>query len=156
MKTLSERFDEKWVPVTESGCWLWTASTSNGYGFIKVDGKMSYAHRVSYELYNGDIPDGDGYHGICVLHRCDVRSCVNPAHLFIGTHQDNMDDRERKGRNKIMYGEKHGSSKLSPKDVMEIRHKQSIGEKQSDLANEYDVKKATISLIVNRKLWKHI
>lgn len=98
-KTMLERFEEKFEPVTESGCWVWTASEhGRGYGLFytglkRRKGKMEYAHRVSYELYHGVDPEGEE-----VCHKCDVTSCVNPSHLFLGSHQDNMDDMRGKDR----------------------------------------------------------
>lgn len=84
-----------WNKVEKTtSCWLWIGSkTGSGYGKLKRKGKFYTAHRVSWEVYNGPIPKG-----MLVLHTCDVRNCVNPKHLFLGTHQDNMDDMVRKGR----------------------------------------------------------
>ncbi len=80
-------------------CWEWTGALhSTGYGWLTLGGKQYKAHRLAWELTNGAIPDGDGYHGQCVLHKCDNRKCVNPAHLFLGTHQDNIKDMVSKGR----------------------------------------------------------
>ena len=95
--TLKERFEDKFTPVTESGCWIWTATSDKRYGsFYTGDPdqpKMERAHRVSYKLYKGNIPEG-----ILVCHECDVTLCVNPDHLFLGTHTDNMRDMANKGR----------------------------------------------------------
>lgn len=92
MKTLEERFWEKVQKGSE--CWQWAASkNTGGYGKICISGKLVQAHRVAWELSRGNIPQGQ-----CVLHRCDVRSCVNPEHLFLGTHEDNMKDRDKKNR----------------------------------------------------------
>lgn len=95
--TLQERFNQKYEIDPKTGCWLWTKTVTNGgYGIIGVGGlrgSMRPAHRVSWCLFHGDIPDG-----LHVLHRCDVPSCVNPDHLFLGTHQDNMNDKMSKGR----------------------------------------------------------
>lgn len=95
MKSTLERFSEKYIPVTESGCWLWTGATNcdRGYGYFLFRGKPMLAHRASWMMIHGDIPLG-----LNVLHRCDVPSCVNPDHLFLGTLSDNMQDCSRKGR----------------------------------------------------------
>jgi len=93
MKTLMERFMLK-VNKTES-CWHWIGSKniSTGYGAMHVRGKLLKAHRVSYELFNGKIPEG-----LYVCHKCDVPSCVNPEHLFVGSALDNTRDKMKKGR----------------------------------------------------------
>lgn len=102
-KTKEERLDEKYEVITESGCWIWTGAISDtGYGSINGEN----AHRAMYERYKGAIPPG-----MFVLHSCDVRCCVNPAHLSVGSQQDNMDDAVRKGR--VAFGDrlpqyKHG------------------------------------------------
>lgn len=82
--------------VPESGCWLWTRSLVNGYGRVWIPPNSILAHRVSWMLYRGNIPED-----LCVLHRCDVRCCVNPAHLFLGTNQENIWDMVDKERNYI-------------------------------------------------------
>lgn len=80
--------------VDESGCWLWMRALKGcGYGHKWHEGKYKSAHRIAWELNRGQIPEG-----LFVLHRCDVMRCVNPEHLFLGTHQDNMEDQRRKGR----------------------------------------------------------
>lgn len=84
---------ERMIPVPESGCWLWTGGLSKGYGNIMDGTRCRLAHRVSYELFVGEIPKGKQ-----VLHRCDVPCCINPRHLFLGTRSDNMRDCFQKGR----------------------------------------------------------
>ncbi len=99
-KTTKERFFEK---VDKSGdCWLWTGGTRGNddlqYGTTWVDGKHESAHRYSWVLHNGEIPSGGDCRGMCVCHTCDTPLCVNPDHLFLGTHTDNMRDKIDKGR----------------------------------------------------------
>lgn len=91
---LPKRFWKKVVKCEPNECWYWKANTyADGYGQISVKGKPRQAHRVAYELCVGPIPEG-----LCVLHYCDNPSCVNPQHLYVGTHSDNMQDRAKRGR----------------------------------------------------------
>lgn len=97
-KTLAERFSDKWIPVTESGCWIWLGKiTAHGYGVLSTTANSKtqelQAHRASYQLHRGQIPSG-----MFVCHSCDVTQCVNPNHLFLGTNTDNMIDCRNKGR----------------------------------------------------------
>ena len=110
------------------------------------------AHRFSWELYKGSIPDGDGYHGVCVLHRCDNRACVNPDHLFLGTQADNIRDMIRKGRNDDRSGERNFSAKLSQRDVNEIR---SLAGRlpQRAIAEKFGVSQSQISHIIRGAGW---
>lgn len=99
--SLAERFHGKYQVDPGTGCWNWTgAKDEKGYGAINLggDGPAIKAHRVSYEIHVGPIPQGVGFHGTCVLHRCDNASCVNPLHLFLGTVIDNNRDMHQKGR----------------------------------------------------------
>ncbi len=91
---LTERFEQKYIPVTETGCWLWIASYSTkGYGRIGFLGRSEKAHRISWMIAYGPVPEDKH-----VLHKCDTRCCVNPDHLFLGTNLDNIKDRDSKGR----------------------------------------------------------
>ena len=94
-----ERFFKK-IEKTKS-CWIWTAAIrgKSGYGAIKIDGKTIDAHRLSYQIYKGEIPKG-----VYVCHSCDNRKCVNPAHLFLGSPKDNWEDGFEKNRIKLLGG----------------------------------------------------
>lgn len=166
-KTLKTRFLEKCIPEPNTGCWLWIGSMwSGGYGQIRINNRMRFAHRVSWEIHRGEIPDGDGFHGVCVLHKCDVRCCVNPDHLFLGTQQDNMDDMARKKRKVTRTGARNGMSKhpershfhgmvgersytsvLTNAQVREIKSRLSTGETQSSISKSFGIHSSTVSRI---------
>lgn len=126
------------------------ATLDKGYGQTWENGKSKRAHRASWELYRGQIPKG-----IFVLHRCDIPSCVNPEHLFLGTNKDNMQDCKNKKRLKpaIMRGEKHGHSKLKEVEVIAILKD---GRQKKEIAKDYGVHASAIGKIKNGKGWKHI
>lgn len=94
MKLLTiDRFEQNYVPEPMSGCWLWLNSTSKtGHGSFRMNGKRPSAHSASYQLHKGTVPKG-----LCVRHRCDIPSCVNPDHLELGTWADNNRDRATRG-----------------------------------------------------------
>lgn len=145
--TLLERFDAKFVRGSDAECWMWTAGLRGGYGGIKVGRTVRLAHRVAYELYIGPIPEG-----LCVCHHCDVRTCVNPAHLFLGTNADNVVDRNFKNRQ--ARGEKIGRAKLTETKVLEIRAAEGLSQRR--LAASYGVSLSLISYIRNGKSWAHV
>lgn len=96
---LAQRFWYRVTPNDETGCWEWTGSrTNHGYGRVNINQRAVLAHRVAYELCVADIPESDAYHGTCILHKCDNRRCVNPAHLRLGSHAENIADMIEKGR----------------------------------------------------------
>lgn len=143
-----------WSKVNKSapnGCWEWTDFRDPfGYGKIGINGKNRQAHRFSYELHYGAIPEG-----LCVCHHCDNPSCVNPEHLFLGTLDDNNKDRERKGRG--IQGSTHHHAKLTESQVIEIRRRYACGTvTQKALALEYCVVESVIAGIVTHKSWRHI
>ena len=148
MKTTLDRFEEKFIPEALSGCWLWSAAQHQfGYGHFLYNKKVHVAHRVSYELYVGKIPDG-----MCVLHRCDVPECVNPAHLFLGTTQDNIKDKCKKGRQRGLArpGNKNPAAKLSLEQVNAIRADNGI---YQIIADKYCVSRSAIKKIKTGKTW---
>ena len=141
-------------PITK--CWEWNGSKRRGYGRMIVGSRTNgtrrsvSAHRVSYELYHGEIPDG-----MEVCHTCDNPCCVNPEHLFVGTRQDNVDDRERKGRNITFTGEEQPRAKLTKKAVKDARWERAYkGTSFQRLADKYGVSKHTIQNAINGKTWK--
>lgn len=100
-------------------------------------------------MHNGPIPDG-----MCVCHTCDVRKCVNPEHLFLGTQADNAKDRDLKGRGRAPRGEQHGSAKLSNADVVSIRTFLILGEAQKDIAEFFGVTRQAVSSIKRGRTWR--
>lgn len=146
-KRLCDIFDSKWTPEPFSGCHLWLLSVNNmGYGRVRHQRREYLAHRFAWELRNGKIP-----YGMFLLHRCDTPLCVNPSHLFLGTQLDNLRDAVKKGR--IRHGEKHRDSKLTEKDVREIREAPRF---HRGFARKYGVSTSTISDVRNYKRWKHV
>lgn len=148
-KTAQDRFTESFQ-VSVNGCWLWTRSKRGDVGFlygrIYANGKQHSAHRFSYELNSGPIPEG-----MLVCHSCDTPLCVNPAHLFLGTPKTNMSDRDRKMR--MARGELNGMAKLSANDISSIRLDQ---RSQTDIADQYGVSQGTISNIKRNIKWRHV
>jgi hypothetical protein len=113
-----------------------------------ADGKSLYAHRVSYGLFVGPIPDG-----LIVCHKCDNGHCVNPAHLFLGTHKDNSDDKWAKGRGPDQRGERNPYAKLNSVQVAEIRALRWTSATQAQVGQIYGVNRCTIKSIWNGHSW---
>lgn len=150
IKTLEERFWEYCSKDDPQSCWEWQGGTNNyGYGRFSFNNHKVLAHRVSWEIHFGPIPDGLG-----VLHHCDNPLCVNPNHLFLGTHQENMADKIKKRRHN--FGQRNGAAKLTRDDVIAIRDRASHGSTYSELADYFGVKKETIAGIIHRRSWRHL
>ena len=179
-----ERFASLYKKV-ESGCWEWKENfVSGGYGRtyiarIESCDRHVLAHRLSYMIHFGEIPKN-----MCVMHKCDNPRCVNPDHLMLGTKGDNNIDRASKGRSSrgdnhysrttperlsrgdhhysrirpesLARGSKHGCSKISEQDVMEIRNLKNEGWSLGRLAERFAISKSNVSDVVNRKTWRHV
>lgn len=109
----------------DNGCWVWTSYTDGRYGLLSIKGKEEKAHRASYSLFKGKIPSG-----MSVCHSCDNTLCINPEHLFIGTHYDNMQDmaikdRANNGREKLTLSERKNLVGSSIKEIMKHGYSQS-------------------------------
>lgn len=171
---LAERIWSR-VRQTET-CWLWEGPVyRSGYGRIKVDGKQTRAHRAVWLMLFGPIPDG-----LHVLHSCDVKLCVRPDHLHLGTHQDNMRELnermpyqrmggvssqtaargEKHGTHthpeKVTRGEAHHAAKLDAEKVRQIRELHAAGVDRNSLARAFGVTSVNIRHVVTRKSWAHI
>lgn len=148
---INERFLKYVYPEPNTGCWLWAGFTHKGYGRFTVNSKSKRAHRASYQLFIGAIPEG-----LSVCHHCDNPSCVNPDHLFLGTHRQNMRDMATKGRASARKGEDAGNSKINEDDVLEIRRLLKKGLSQTKIAEKFKIARRTISHIKLRETWNHL
>lgn len=135
-------------------CWIWTGGLSkSGYGQLHAPALGERrAHRVSFILHRGAIPDG-----LLVLHKCDNPRCVNPAHLFLGTPLDNIRDMIAKGRDDKVKGMRHPAAKLTDGDVKSMRRLYASGRKtQGQLCKMYDISRSHMCYILKRVYWKHL
>ena len=139
------------IEINENGCWIWKKGRYNtGYGCISIGHqKQGLAHRVSWRAFKGEIPKG-----LCVLHKCDVRNCVNPDHLFLGTYQDNVDDMTKKGREP--RGESSGQSKLTELKVRQIKQLLTTRVTHKEIAKRFNISRSQISAISRKEWWNHI
>jgi hypothetical protein len=147
------------ITANPDECWEWQASVgSHGYGQLSLgtfkNQTIALSHRFVWQIKMGEIPNG-----MFICHRCDNRRCCNPAHLFVGTYQDNIDDMNKKGRARggTALGENHGKSKLTNQLVLHIRETYAKGATDlKTLANEVGVSVSTVANVVNRSTWKHV
>lgn len=148
LRTPEERFWDK-VNKTDS-CWLWTGCTlSFGHGYMHNKPLNVLAHRFSWEIHNGPIPED-----LQVLHACDVPQCVNPDHLFLGTQADNIQDAINKGRHAI--GERNGRHLLTEQQVIKILDMYDAGKTKVFIAEQFGVTRGAIDCITRNVNWKHI
>lgn len=157
-KTFSSLTDLKFdfysnIIKKETGCWEWQAGkTKAGYGQYSLNKKVLYAHRLSWELSNKEIPKG-----MHVLHSCDNPSCINPDHLFIGTQKDNMRDKINKGRSNLPFGIRSGVSKLTEEQVTKIRTLYNTGKySHRTLGIMFAISNRNVSSITRYETWRHL
>ncbi len=148
--TVAERLSHYTAPPNENGCKLWIGGkNTDGYGWFKFRGKMTYAHRSAWMLANGDLPEDRPL----ILHRCDTPACCTVSHLFPGNDAINSSDREARGRGNQPKGEAQGLSKLTENQVRAIRKdKRSL----SAIAADYGITTSPIHAIKRRKNWRHV
>lgn len=151
--SLADRLDEGSIPEPNSGCLLWErGGVTDGYGTMRWQGKMRGVHILSWEQHNGrPVPPG-----MCICHKCDVRRCVNPAHLFLGTNAENIADKVRKGRqarHQLARGENNGHARLTAADIQTIR---ADARKNVDIARAFNVDPSHVSKIRSGDAWRHV
>lgn len=148
-----------------SGCWVWMGwLDKDGYGSTRVDGKAIKAHRASYIAYHGEIPSE-----MCVCHKCDTPSCVNPDHLFLGSQLDNQTDKVNKRRQAkglrhkasthpetVKRGSNHFNTTLTEDDIIRIRRASKHGVGISDLAAAFGMSRSAMSDIIHNISWTHV
>lgn len=141
----------KWV-VNKKGCWICISHSKTiwGYPQITIDGKNTKISRYMYKKYKGIIKKG-----MHVLHKCDDRACINPDHLFLGTHKDNMTDKKNKGREHHPSGEKNGKHKLTNEEILKIKY-DFPNLRHTEIGRIFNISSQHIGNIRNGKYWRHI
>lgn len=152
------------IPEPNTGCWLWMGQQlRHGYGLLGYGRGRTQAHRLAWVLAHGPIPTGDGYHGTCVLHRCDNPPCVNPDHLFLGSNRDNDKDRVRKGRQargavvepkNRARGERSGMAKLTETEVLAMRS--ATVRDYRALGVRFGINPRTVRDVLTGRTWRHV
>jgi len=135
------------IKVNAAGCFEWQGCLNHsGYGMLNVNGVPKGAHRLSFEAFRRCIPTG-----MFVCHKCDNPRCINPSHLFLGSHADNMQDMRSKRRSST--GSKNGMSKVTTEDVIEMTRLYMSGVTQRELSGKYGISRQAVSKIVTGKRW---
>jgi hypothetical protein len=162
-RNTSERF---WSKVDKHGpdeCWEYMGHRdTKGYGVTKFMDVCKKAHRMAWVFTFGAVPEGEGYHGTCVLHKCDNPPCCNPNHLFLGTIRDNIKDMDSKHRRSTtnlpptLLGEQSPTSKLTGKQIMEIRNRPNQRGIYADVSRDYGISQTHAAYIIKGRVWKHL
>jgi hypothetical protein len=151
-QSVLKKFEDKFTRRGQRSCWPWHATrTAKGYGRVNIQRTYFLAHRVAYVLYKGPIPDGVGFHGTCLLHRCDNPECVNPNHMFFGTVEENNNDMARKNRS--AYGVRANTAKLDDEKVRAIRTSSAT---VASIARMYGVGWSCVHKIRERETWRRV
>ena len=156
-KPIRETFDDHWIAKSgplDTDCWIWQRCIdSGGYGMLNlgIGESPERAHRFSRIRSNDQIP-----YGMCGLHRCDVRPCVRPDHLFIGSYLENNRDRHLKGRSASHKGENNGRANLCDVDVHLVRDLHESGQTYRAIAKWLEIPLSTITNIIRRHTWTYI
>lgn len=148
-----KRFFNKILMKGLDDCWDWQGGINkDGYGMVSYLGEMTLAHRVAWILHHWKyVPEG-----MCVLHKCDRRQCVNPKHLYLGTHAENMKDMVEKGRSVHRHGEDNPNCKLNKEKVREIKQLQARGVSRHRIAKKYEISLSTVDRIKYGLSWKDV
>lgn len=172
--TTEQKLRRKIPNPNELGCRLWMGGKDrDGYGRVRIDGRIQLAHRVTWEYHHGAVPEG-----FCVCHRCDKPSCCELTHLFLGTPADNAHDRDQKGRTSRgeghgvhSRGERNGAhlhpeklrrgegilwARLTENDVQIIRQRASNGDTKAAIARAFGVDRTTVRHVIAGRTWKHV
>lgn len=156
-KQAHERFDYGFALLAhcredDRGCWIWQGhTTTDGYGYARACGLMIRAHRLSYALHYGDLPEG-----AIICHTCDVPLCVNPDHLYAGDEITNWLDMVERERPKRINGELRICTRLTPERIREARERHAKGETQASIAQDFGVHQSAISRAVRSLTWAHV
>lgn len=154
---VKKKFFDRIMPEPNTGCWLWMGGiNANGYGVVKSKHNFGFCNssRLSYFIHNGDYDRAK-----LVCHHCDNPMCVNPDHLYLGTTQQNTDDKHRRNRADDRRGERNGRSKLSDEQIEYIRHRYEFKSKKNnavEIAKDLGVSSTIIYYIVKKQNWGHL
>ena len=153
LSALPDRVVSRLLEDTSTGCWEWSGCRNKcGYGYARVQGKLLALHRAAWQAVHGAIPAG-----LCVLHKCDNPPCCNPGHLFLGTHQDNMRDRDAKGRQGRPRGEANRAAKITADVVRDIRSEYAAGGcSYNSIGCKHGISGVMVGNIVRRTSWVHV